>query len=118
MTTPEVQQAANALLEAIRHTECYRRYAALKESGMADEGNRALLRRFTSAQTALQMAAIAGAEAKEEDTLAFEQLSALLYANPEITDYLLAQMQVQQLAASVMEMISKEVGLDVTLPEL
>lgn len=118
MTTPEVQQAANALLEAIRHTESYQRYAALRDAVMADEGYRALLRRFTSAQTALQMAALAGADAKDEDAAAFEQLSALLYANPEITDYLLAQMKVQQLAASVMEMISREVGLDIPLPEL
>ncbi|MDD3333944.1 MAG: YlbF family regulator [Eubacteriales bacterium] len=118
MNTPELEQATEALLAAIRGTDAYRRYAELKENVMADEGSRALLRRFTSAQTALQVAAIAGAEAKPEDAAAFEQLSALLYANPEAADFLLAQMKVQQLAANVMDQITKEVGIDVPLPEL
>lgn len=116
--TPEVQQATDALLNALRHTETFQSYAQLKESVMANESSRALIRRFSSAQTALQLAALAGAEAKEEDTLAFEQLSALVYVNPELSDYLLAQMKVQQLAAAVMEQITKEADLDITLPEL
>lgn len=116
METLTLTQATDALLSALCQTEEFRRYTALKESVMADEGQKALLRRFTSVQTTLQMAALAGAEAKEEDTSAFERLSALIYANGELTDYLLAQMKVQQLAAGVMEKITQAVGLDIPLP--
>ena len=116
MDNNDVKQATDALLHAMRQTEAYRRYTAVKESVMADEGSQALLRRFSAAQTALQMAALAGAEAKDEDTAAFEQLSALVYASPELTDYLLAQMKVQQLAASVMEEITRAVDIDIPLP--
>lgn len=114
----EVLTAADALLAAIRQTETYARYTAAREQVMADETNRALLRRFAQAQTALQMAALAGVEAGEEDASAFEKLSSLLYASPECSDYLLAQMSVQQLVGGVLEKVTQGAGLDISLPEI
>ena len=116
-------------LSALHQTESWRRYAALRESVMADEGTAALLRRFAAAQSALQMAALSGGEPREEDTRAFEQLSALLYESEEASEYLLAQMKVQpslhritadelkvqQLVAQLMEKITREAGLDIPL---
>ena len=103
------------LLSALHETESWKRYAALRESVMADEGTAALLRRFAAAQSALQMAALSGSEPREEDTRAFEQLSALLYESEEASEYLLAQMKVQQLVAQLMEKITREAGLDIPL---
>lgn len=113
----EVSRASEALTHALQQTEAYRSYEALKESVLSDEVNRRLLDRFTRAQRALQMAAIAGREPREEDTAEFEKLSALLYQSPEVTDYLLAQMKVQQLVAATMEKLTRECGIDVEIPE-
>ena len=52
-----LRRAADELLSALHETESWKRYAALRESVMADEGTAALLRRFAAAQSALQMAA-------------------------------------------------------------
>ena len=60
-------------------------------------------------------AALSGSEPREEDTRAFEQLSALLYESEEASEYLLAQMKVQQLVAQMMEKITREAGLDIPL---
>ena len=109
-----LRRAADELLSALHQTESWKRYAALRESVMADEGT-ALLRRFAAAQSALQMAALSGGEPREEDTRAFEQLSALLYDSEEASEYLLAQMKVQQLVAQLMEKITREAGLDIPL---
>ena len=113
----EVAQAADALLDALRRTETFQTYEALKKSVLADEVNRRLLDRFMRAQSALQMAAMAGSEPREEDTAEFEKLSALLYQSPEVTDFLLAQMKVQQLVAATMEKLTRECGIDVEIPE-
>lgn len=113
----EVAQAADALLDALRRTETFQTYEALKKSVLADEVNRRLLDRFMRAQSALQMAAMAGSEPREEDTAEFEKLSALLYQSPEVTDFLLAQMKVQQLVAQTMSRITGEAGISIDIRE-
>lgn len=113
----EVSRCADALLDALKRTDDFEQYARLKQSVMADEVSRRLLSRFQHAQSALQMAALAGSEPREEDTEAFERLSQLLYQSAEITDYLLAQMRVQQLVAATMERIAGDVGINVDIKE-
>jgi len=113
----EVAQAADALLTALRHTETFQTYEELKKSVMADEVNRRLLDRFMRAQSALQMAAMAGSDPREEDTAEFEKLSALLYQSPEVTDFLLSQMKVQQLVAQTMSRITGEAGISIDIRE-
>ena len=113
----EVAQAADALLDALRRTQTFQTYEELKKSVMADEVNRRLLERFMRAQSALQMAAMAGSEPREEDTAEFEKLSALLYQSPEVTDFLLAQMRVQQLVAQTMSRITGEAGISIDIRE-
>lgn len=115
MDFPEVYRAADQLMAAIRETETYREYQALRESVMGDAESRALLRRYSQAQSGLQMAALAGMQPRQEDVEAFERLSALLYADDLLTDYLLAQMKVQKLVAGLLERITQEVGLDVPI---
>ena len=118
MSMPEaVSRAADALLDALRETDAFQEYEALKENVMADEVNRRLLERFMRAQSALQMAAMAGSEPRAEDQMEFEKLSALLYDSPEITDYLLAQMKVQQLVAQTLGRITDEAGISFDFKE-
>lgn len=113
-----LDKAIDQLIDAFKETEDYRQYQELKQAVLADETSCALLRRFKSAQTALQLAAMAGREPSEEDTAAFEGLSSLLYANPDTADYLLAQMRLEQQVAQVMQRLTKAAGLDLSLPEI
>lgn len=113
----EVSKAADQLLDALKKTDAFVEYNTLRQSVLADEVNRRLLDRFARAQSALQLSAIAGTEPKEEDASEFEKLSALLYDSPEITDYLLAQMKVQQLVAATMEKLTREAGIQFEIPQ-
>lgn len=115
MDNQKLRQAAEGLIEALHATETYQEYASLRESVLADAENRALLRRFTEVQTALQMAALSGHEPRQEDAAQFEKLSALLYSSDEMTDYLLAQMKVQKMVAELLDQITREVGIDIPL---
>jgi len=113
----EVSRAADQLLDALKNTEAFVQYDELRKTVLADEVNRRLLDRFARAQSALQLAAISGHEPREEDAGEFEKLSALLYDSPEITDYLLAQMKVQQLVAATMEKLTREAGIQFEIPQ-
>ena len=115
MENEKLQMAAEGLIRALHETETYRQYASLQETVMADAENRVLLRRFTEAQTALQMAALAGHEPREEDTAQFEKLSALLYSSDEMTDYLLSRKKVQKMVAELLDHITRDVGIDIPL---
>ena len=113
----EVTRAAEGLLSAIKGTQVFQEYEELKTSVMADEVNRRLLDRFMRAQAALQMAAMAGHEPREADAAEFEKLSTLLYQSPEITDYLLAQMKVQQLVAQTLSLTTDDAGISIDIKE-
>lgn len=113
----EVARCADALLEALKSTEAFREYEQLKQTVRADAVNRLLLDRYLHAQTALQMAAMAGSEPKPEDTAEFERLSALLYESAEVTDYLLAQMKVQQLVAATLQRITDAADISIDFKE-
>lgn len=112
-----VAAAADELLQALKNTETFQTYEQLKTTVLADEVNRRLLERFMRAQSALQLCAMAGSEPREEDTAEFEKLSALLYQSAEVTDYLLAQMRVQQLLAQTLERITGEAGINIDIRE-
>lgn len=113
-----LDEAIDRLADALKETEDYRTYSDLRQTVLADEASAALLRRYQSAQTALQLDALAGKEPSPEDITAFEGLSALLYANPDTADYLLSQMRMQQLVAQVMKRLTSAAGLELTLPEI
>lgn len=113
----EVIRAADQLLEALRRTDAMMEYETLEKSVMADEVNRRLLDRFLHAQAALQMAAMAGQDPRPEDESEFEKLSALLYQSPEVTDYLLARMKVQQLVAQTLGRITEAAGISFDIKE-
>ncbi len=113
-----LDEAIECLANVLRETEDYRTYKALREAVLADEASAALLRRYQSAQTALQLNALTGNEPSPEDISAFEGLSALLYANADTADYLLAQMRMQQLVAEVMKRLTSAAGLELSLPEI
>lgn len=113
-----LEDAIERLAEALQQTEDYRSYRELRSAVEGNEASLALLRRYQSAQTALQLSALSGAEPSPEDISAFEGLSSLLYADPDTADYLLAQMRMQQLVADVIKRLTDAAGLELTLPEL
>jgi len=111
-----IQTATQQLVEAIRRSEEYQQFSALKESVMSVETNRALLKEYQRTQTRLQMAAASGVNADAEDVERFNKLSALLYMNGDMAQYLMAQMRMQQLAGEVFQQVVKAAELDLELP--
>ncbi|MCE5342699.1 MAG: YlbF family regulator [Eubacteriales bacterium] len=116
MDNAAVHAATEQLTEAIRESEEYRQYKALKDAVMENETNRALLKEYQRTQTRLQMVAVAGRDADSDDVERFNKLSALLYMNSDVAQYLMAQMRMQQLTGEVFQSVAKAAELDLDLP--
>lgn len=113
---PSVGEATDRLAEAIRQSDEYRQYAALKAAVMENETNRTLLKEYQRTQTRLQMAAAAGVNAEEEDVQRFNRMSSLLYMNADVAQYLVAQMRLTQMAGEVFQRVAKAAELELELP--
>jgi cell fate (sporulation/competence/biofilm development) regulator YlbF (YheA/YmcA/DUF963 family) len=111
-----VRAATEQLTGAIRESEQYLQFKVLKDAVMESETNRALLKEYQRTQTRLQMVAVAGKDADSDDVERFNKLSALLYMNNDVAQYLMAQMRLQQLTGEIFQSVAKAAELDLELP--
>lgn len=108
--------AAHNLARVIRDSEEYRTYHTLKEDVMADETTAALIREYKKLQVTLQMAAMSGREADETDMQRFSGITTLLFGNQEVSQYLLAEMRLQQAMADIFKIITEAADIDLGFP--
>lgn len=102
---------AHRLAQEIRQSEEYQTYHALKEEVMADETTAALLKEYKKLQLRLQMAAVSGTQPDNDDMRAF-RASALLFGKLEVSQYLLAEMRLQQEVAGILRIITDAADID------
>ena len=109
--------SAHRLAADIRQSEEYQTYHRLKDDVMADETVAALIREYKKLQLSLQMAAMSGQQPDSDDMQRFSGISALLFGKPEVSQYLLAEMRLQQAMADIFKILTDAADLDVQLPE-
>lgn len=103
---------AHRLAQEIRQSEEYQTYHALKEEVMADETTAALLKEYKKLQVRLQMAAVSGTQPDNDDMQRFQGISALLFGKLEVSQYLLAEMRLQQAVADILRIITDAADID------
>lgn len=108
--------AAHRLAQEIRQSEEYQTYHRLKDEVTADETVAALIKEYKKLQIQLQMAAMAGQQPDGEDMQRFSGISALLFGKPEVSQYLLAEMRLQQAMADIFKIITDAADLDMQIP--
>ena len=108
--------SAHRLAADIKASEEYQTYHSLKDEVMADETVAALIKEYKKLQITLQMAAISGQKTDDEDMQRFSGISSLLFAKPEVSQYLLAEMRMQQALADIFKIITEAADVDVGLP--
>ena len=99
---------AHRLAQEIRQSEEYQTYHALKEEVMAA----ALLKEYKKLQLRLQMAAVSGTQPDNDDMQRFQGISALLFGKLEVSQYLLAEMRLQQEVAGILRIITDAADID------
>lgn len=107
---------AHRLARDIRQSEEYQTYHALKETVMADETTAALIKEYKKLQVKLQMAAVSGVQADSDDMQRFQGITSLLFTKPEVSQYMLAEMRLQQAVADIFRIVTEAADIDMGLP--
>ncbi|MBQ8556074.1 MAG: YlbF family regulator [Clostridia bacterium] len=107
---------AHRLAQDIRHSEEYQTYHGLKDEVMADETTAALIKEYKKLQVKLQMAAVSGQQPDSDDMQRFQGITALLFGKPEVSQYLLAEMRLQQALADIFKIVTEAADIDMGIP--
>ncbi len=108
--------SVHRLARELRESEEYRTCHALKETVMADETTAALIREYRKLQVTLQMAAMSGQTPEQEDQQRFSGITTLLFSKPEVSQYLLAEMRLQQALADMIRILTEAADVDFGIP--
>ncbi len=108
--------SAHKLAADIKASEEYQTYHALRDVVMADETTAALIKKYKELQVTIQMAVMSGTQADAEDMQRFQGISSLLFANAEVSQYMLAEMRLQQALADIFKIVTEAADLDINLP--
>ncbi len=106
------------LAQDIRDSEEYKTYHELKESVMGDETTAALIREYRKLQVTLQMAAVSGQNADTESMQRFSGISTLLFSKQEVSNFLMAEMRLQQALADIFKIVTEAADVDMAIPGL
>ena len=106
------------LAQDIRDSEEYKTYHELKESVMGDETTAALITEYRKLQVTLQMNAVSGQETDSEIMQRFSGLSTLLFSKQEVSNFLMAEMRLQQAMADIFKIVTEVADVDLTIPGL
>ena len=104
------------LAQDIRDSDEYKTYHELKESVMSDGTTAALIREYRKLQMTIQMSAMSGTPAEAEDMQRFSGISTLLFSKPEVSRFLLSEMQLQQALADIFKIVTEAADLDIAVP--
>ena len=107
---------AHLLARQIEESDECREYRRLKEIVEESDTTRALLKEYKRLQMAVQMAAMSGTQMPAEDMGRFQQISSLLYAGTDTSQYLMAEMRLQQSLADIYNIIAGASGISLELP--
>ena len=106
------------LAQDIRDSEEYKTYHELKETVMEDETTAALIREYRKLQMTIQMSAMGGAAPSNEDTQRFSGISTLLFSKPEVSQFLLSEMRLQQALADIFKIVTEAADVDMGIADI
>ena len=106
------------LAQDIRDSEEYKAYHELKDSVMGEETTAALIKEYRKLQMTIQMSAMSGSQAGAEDMQRFSGISSLLFSKPEVAQFLLSEMRLQQALADIFRIITEAADVDMAMPEI
>ena len=111
-------QSVYKLVEEMKDSPIYKEYIELKKQIDSNESQSALLKEYKKIQTSIQMLALTQGKPSEEDMKKFSALSTLLYSNPNISEFLIKEMRIQQAIAEVIKIISEGLDLAMDIPDI
>ncbi|MBQ9324693.1 MAG: YlbF family regulator [Clostridia bacterium] len=109
---------AHQLARELKNSEEWQTYHQLRETVMGDETQAALIQEYRKLQVNIQMAALSGKSPDNEDMQRFSGITALLYSKPEVSQFLLSELRLQQTMADLFKILTEAADLDLQIPGL
>lgn len=103
---------AHELARALKESDEYREYTALKEAAYADQTNRSLLDEYKRLQFRLQASAVSGASPDDGDMERFRQIATLLQFNEDAGKYLVSEFRYQKMLSDIYKILADTAGID------
>ena len=116
--TMTINEAEETLIDAIKVSDEYKEFIHQRENAFADPVSSALLKEYENLQTKLQMYALTGKEAAQNDIDRFTQLNGLMTLSPQTGAYLLSKVRMHKLLADVFSRLSEACQLPIEMPNL
>ena len=104
------------LAQDIRDSEEYTTYHELKKTVMEDETTAALIKEYRKLQMTIQMSVMSGQQANSEDAQRFSGISTLLFSKPEVSQFLLSEMRLQQALADIFKIVTEAADVEMSIP--
>ena len=98
------------------YSSTYKLAHDLKKEVMADETTAALIKEYRKLQVSIQMAAMSGQASDAEDQQRFSGISTLLFSKPEVSQFLLSEMRLQQALADIFKIVTEAADVDMGIP--
>ncbi len=109
-----VEETAQALANALRSSQEYRQYLALKEIAMKDDSTRSLYAEYKRLMVQAQAYEVAGR--RNEDVLSqLNRLAEVLQFNSDAAAFLLAELRLNALLGKVYKLLAEAVGADLSV---
>lgn len=105
-----------SLAREIRESEEYKTYHALKDEVMGDETTAALIREYRKLQVELQIASMNGSRPDPESMQRFSGISTLLFSKQEVSQFLLAEMRLQQMLGDIFKIVTEAADIEIAVP--
>ena len=109
---------AHQLARELKNSEEWQTYHQLRETVLGDETQAALIQEYRKLQVNIQMAALSGKSPDNEDMQRFSGITALLYSKPEVSQFLLSELRLQQTMADLFKILTEAADLDLQIPGL
>ena len=105
--------AVSLLVNEIKKSDEYIRYQKLKENVTADALTAALIKEYRNLQVTLQLNAMNSTKPDADDMTRFSGINTLLFSKPEVSQFLLSEMQVHQILSEIYKLITNEIGIQI-----
>lgn len=112
-----VYDLANQLAGELKKNEDVKTYLELKEKIMADETNKALMKKYKKMQFEAQTLVMSGGQLTDEQKAEIQKLGEVLQFNQEISAFLAKEFVVNRILSDIYRIIGESVDVDLSFME-
>ncbi len=110
-----IYDKTHELARELKNTEEYREYARLKDIAMENETQKALIQEFKKLQFQLQVAMASGKQPDPDEMDRFQKIANVLQINPDVGQYLMAEMRFQKLMSDIFKILGEVADIDMDM---